>query len=199
MNRFHLAVIATLCWAASMGLSFFGTFKMAQLVKTTDEVINRVANNTQLWVDLTDIKNDIYTASRVEGIGTDVIFLIICMYIFGNSLQYIKNWLERASACTGHKLFWFALILDLVGFGACFEGFAQYGGQNPQNATAFISSGMALVAFASWLIIRRYEETLDVIPGGPQYNFEGYNPGGITPIQNQYIPPGFSRDGNVLV
>ncbi len=157
MNKLHLAILSVVCWAASIVLAFYATFEMAALVRDV-KAIRAKTNDTSIQGDLADLQAGIYKASRVEGIGTDVIFGIICLYILGNSFKYYTDWSARFYGACAHKAFWGGLGLVLAGAGCCFAGFDQLGGENPQLATAWISSGMTSLAIGSFLIIRRYEE-----------------------------------------
>ena len=183
MNKLHLAIIACVCWAASISLGFYGTFRMAGLVRDASRIISRT-NDTGIIPDITSLHDEIYKASRVEGVGTDAIFSVLCLYILLCSFPYFTDWSTRFRGLCGHKLFWFGLALDITGIILCFNGFSQYGGNNPQNGTAYISSGMTCIAIGSYSIIYRYEKDEQSVD-----SYQNFPEGGHAPAYN----PGISQ------
>lgn len=146
----RLFVLVMLLWIGSYVLNMYSAYYMVTLYKRIDNFENAINCNTTI---LEDTRNNIYDTSRIDGIGGNILFSIGVIYILWHSLKFMDDIIPKIKVFWKHLLFLFGLALDVTGIGLMATGFSNYGGKNPQDGTAYHTSGLFGILIGSILVI----------------------------------------------
>jgi hypothetical protein len=100
-----------------------------------------------------DTRKNIYETSRLDGMGGNIIFSIGVVYIMWHSFKYMDDVVPKFKKFWQHIFFLLGLALDITGIGLTATGFSKYGGANPQEGTAYHTSGLFGILVGSILVI----------------------------------------------
>jgi hypothetical protein len=153
LDKFYsrLFGIAIVLWVASYVLNLYAAYYMVAIYKDMD---NDMQNGNYTKAALTIVRNNVYETSRVEGIGGNIIFSIGVIYIMWHSFKYMDDLVPKLRHPCTNFFFLLGLALDVTGISLSATGFSKYGGSNPQEGTAYHTSGLFAILLGSFLVIR---------------------------------------------
>jgi hypothetical protein len=192
--------LVVVLWFASSGLNLYGAYRMVQVRNNVNYYKSHADNSSVTSSYFDSISNDLYYASRVEGIGCNVIFAVATLFLFANGWQHIKDFELRFRSFWKFWDFWLGFTVDVVGVGLLLQGFTCFGSGNPQDGTSYVAGGLFCISLGSLLILKKFVIDSDgesaaqnLQPNFQQEQQEGGSSTASAPTQYSYNPKPFAQ------
>jgi hypothetical protein len=208
--------MAALSGGAALGVGYYNSFNNNKLSHTAKDIAEKIdhiipdaanmVNVTTLAADAQALGNELYKASRVQGITLDVVLCVIALPSFLESLGHhsAKNALSWAQYVTKNWDYILGRGFQMGGFAVMGKGIHEDGAGNPQYATAYVGAAPLAISIGSFFVeknrAKNAAEAVAQQQGYQPFNGAQVNPNapqqieeGLGQQSQQYQPPGYNR------
>ena len=201
-------VMAGLTAGAAAGVGYYNSFNNNNLSHHAKDIAEKIGqiipdasntvNVTNLAATAQTLGNDLYKASRAQGITLDVALCVIALPSFLVSVGHHAGrngmgWIKYATSEWDYHL---GRGLQLAGFGLMGKGIHADGESNPQTATAFVGAAPVTIAIGTFFVERNRGKHMKAAQDAAAQNayqpLSGINVSAPVEGQNNPVVPAYS-------
>jgi hypothetical protein len=208
--------MATLSGAAALGVGYYNSFNNNKLSHTAKDIADKVdhiipdsslnaVNITTLAADAHSLGNELYKASRIQGITLDVVLCVIALPSFLESLGHhaAKNGFSWAQYVAKNWDYIIGRGFQMGGFAVMGKGIHEDGAGNPQYATGYVGAAPLAISVGTFFVEKNRAKNI-AEAAAQQQGYLPFNSAQVNanaPIQQieegmsqqQYQPPGYGN------